>query len=115
MSVMKQVAKVKEAQLRVSAMRHELSEPAAALLARGRKYPLTTVGTAAGAGFVLGSLDVHPMRIPGLGSLLGGGMAEAVAYATRLVAELGVAGFGGHAAGTRDNERAAARDDGEPA
>jgi hypothetical protein len=115
MSVMKQVAKVKEAQLRVSVVRHELSDPAAALLARGRKYPLTTVGTAAGAGFVLGSLNVRPMRIPGLGSLLGGGMAEAVAYATRLVAELGVSGFEHHAAAARDDARTDARDDGEPA
>ena len=50
---------------------------------------MATVGTAAGAGFVLGSLDVHPLRVPGLGPLLGGGLAEAVAYGTRLVAELG--------------------------
>jgi hypothetical protein len=59
------------------------------LLARGHAHPLTTVGGAAGAGFVLGRLNVHPLRIPGLGSLLGGGLAEAVAYGTRLVAELG--------------------------
>jgi len=58
---------------------------------RGHRYPLTTVGTAAGAGFVLGSLNVHPLRVPGLSSLLGGGLAEAVAYGTRLIAELGLA------------------------
>lgn len=111
MSVMKQVAKVKQAQLRMSVVRHELSTPAAALLARGREYPLTTVGAAAGAGFVLGSLNVHPLRVPGLGSLLGGGLAEAVAYGTRLVAELGVGGFDGRGS----DARADARDDGEPA
>ncbi|KAA0069704.1 hypothetical protein [Rhodanobacter sp. T12-5] len=93
MSLTKQRAKVQEARLRMSMVRRELSTPAAALLARGREYPLTTVGTAAGAGFVLGSLNVHPLRIPGLGSLLGGGLAEAVAWGTRLVAELGVAGM----------------------
>ncbi len=96
MSVRKQVANVQEAQRRVRAVRRELSIPAAALLARGRDYPLTTVGTAAGAGFVLGSLNVHPLRVPGLGSLLGGGLAEAVAWGTRLVAELGVAGVDRH-------------------
>jgi hypothetical protein len=107
MSMMKQVAKVQEARLRMSVARRELSTPAAALLARGREYPLTTVGTAAGAGFVLGSLNVHPLRIPGLGSLLGGGLAEAVAFGTRLVAELGVAGV--------DRPRTDERDDGNPA
>lgn len=111
MSVMKQVAKVREAQLRMSAVRHELSTPAAALLVRGHEYPLTTVGVAAGAGFVLGSLNVHPMRVPGVGSLLGGGLAEAVAYGTRLVAELGAGGFDRHASSAHADER----DDGEPA
>ncbi|WP_426701483.1 hypothetical protein ACPPVV_00245 [Rhodanobacter sp. Col0626] len=114
MSVLKQVAKVQEAQLRVSVVRHELSTPAAALLSRGRKYPLTTVGTAAGAGFVLGSLNVHPMRIPGLGSLLGGGLAEAVAYATRLVVDLGVSGFEHRASDARADEPTDQRDDSEP-
>ena len=108
MSVKKQVAKVREAQRRMSLVRRELSTPAAALLARGREYPLTTVGTAAGAGFVLGSLNVHPLRVPGLGSLLGGGLAEAVAWGARLVAELGVAGVD-------RRPRADERDDGDPA
>lgn len=106
MSVFEQNARVQAARLRVRAARHEVSAPAAALLARGREYPLTTVGAAAGAGFVLGSLNVHPLRVPGLAPLLGGGLAEAVAYGTRLIAELG-AGLGA-AAGTPD------AGDGEP-
>ena len=89
MSLFKQAAKVQAAQLRMRAARHALTTPAAALLVRGRDHPLTTVGAAAGAGFVLGSLNVHPLRVPGLGSLLGGGLAEVVAHAARLVAELG--------------------------
>lgn len=102
MSVFKQNAKVQAARLRVRAARHELSTPAAALLARGSEYPLTTVGVAAGAGFVLGSLNVHPLRVPGLAPLLGGGLAEAVAYGTRLIAELGAMRPGASAAGATD-------------
>jgi hypothetical protein len=105
MSVLDQLAKVQVAQLRMSAARHELSTPAAALLARGHAYPLTTVGAAAGAGFVLGSLNVHPLRVPGLGPLLSGGLAEAVAFGTRLITELGTAGLAasGHDAGEPDS------------
>ncbi len=80
MSIFDRIGKVKAAQARMTLARHELSTPTAALLARGHAHPLTTVGAAAGAGFVLGKLNVHPLRIPGLGSLLGGGLAEAVAY-----------------------------------
>lgn len=101
MKVFEQIAKVHRAELRMTAARHRLSPPAAALLARGRKYPLTTVGTAAGAGFVLGSLNVHPLRIPGLAPLLGGGLAEAVAYGTRLIAELGTLGLAAHELGAK--------------
>ena len=89
MSVFDRVAKVRAAQLRMRTARHALTTPAAALLVRGRAHPLTMVGSAAGAGFVLGSLGVHPLRVPGLGPLLGGGVAEVVAHGVRLIAELG--------------------------
>ncbi|EIL96390.1 hypothetical protein RHOFW104T7_00420 [Rhodanobacter thiooxydans] len=88
MSLFRQMAKVQAAQRRVHAARHALAPPAAALLGRGREHPLTMVGTAAGAGFVLGSLNVHPLRVPGLGALLGDRLAEVAAHAVRLVAEL---------------------------
>jgi len=104
MKVLDQLTKVRVAQLRVSAARLELSTPAAALLARGHQHPLTTVGAAAGAGFVLGTLNVHPLRVPGLGPLLGGGLAEAVAFGTRLIAELGTAGLGAFDLGARDRD-----------
>ena len=93
MKIFARVAKVRAAQTRMIAARRELSTPAAALLARSRRHPLTTVGTAAGAGFVLGTLNVHPLRVPGLGPLLGGGLAEAVSFGTRLIAELSTSGL----------------------
>ncbi|HEY0197336.1 MAG TPA: hypothetical protein VGC19_02185 [Rhodanobacter sp.] len=111
MSIFQRLSRVKMARARMTAARHELSTPTAALLARGHAHPLTTVGTAAGAGFVLGRLNVHPLRIPGLGSLLGGGLAEAVAYGTKLIAELGPAVFAAERAGERREGRDEVRAD----
>ena len=102
MKVFDQLTKVRAAQLRMSVARQALSTPAAALLARGHQHPLTTVGAAAGAGFVLGSLNVHPMRVPGVTPLLSGGLAEAVAFGTRLIAELGTTGRDAVDRGARD-------------
>jgi hypothetical protein len=87
MSLIKHLHAVREAQGRAQEAREALGVPARALLARGERYPLTTVGMAAGAGFVLGQLNVHPLRVPGLGALLSGTAAEVVGQAVRLVAE----------------------------
>ncbi|MBV8157545.1 MAG: hypothetical protein JO278_07810 [Dyella sp.] len=87
MSLFKQLQAVRNAQTRSRQARHELAVSAQALLSRGQRYPLTTVGMAAGAGFVLGQLNVHPLRVPGLGALLGGTAAELVGQAARLLAE----------------------------
>lgn len=87
MSLIQQLREVREAKSRAQAAREELAVPAQALLARGQRYPLTTVGIATGAGFVLGKLNVHPLRVPGLGALLSGTAAEVVGQAMRLVAE----------------------------
>ena len=87
MSLIKQLHAVRDAQGRVQDAREELARPAQALLSRGRRYPLTTVGMAAGAGFVLGKLNVHPLRVPGLGALLSGTAAEVVGQAMRMAAE----------------------------
>ncbi|HWX65892.1 MAG TPA: hypothetical protein VNZ27_05615 [Rhodanobacter sp.] len=114
MSVFEQFAKVRAAQLRMSAARQQLSTPAAALLARGHAHPLTTVGVAAGAGFVLGSLNVHPLRVPGMGPLLSGGLADAVAFGTRLIAELGTAGLAGAGRDAQAPDHARDMEDGEP-
>lgn len=87
MSLFKQLQVVRSAQARSQEARHELAVPANALLSRGVRYPLTTVGAAAGAGFVLGQLNVHPLRVPGLGALLSGTAAELVGQGARLLAE----------------------------
>lgn len=58
--------------------------PAAALLARGRDNPLTSVSLAAGIGVALGAADVHPLRVPGVRALLSGGVAELVTKGVRL-------------------------------
>ena len=95
MSIFKKVAKVREAQARMSLARENITEPASALLARSERYPLLTVGAAAGAGVVLGRLNIHPLRIPGLGPLLSGTAAEIVAQVTQMIAE-----FASHAGDT---------------
>ncbi|WP_323135386.1 hypothetical protein [Dyella silvatica] len=83
----RQLRAVRVARAQAAAARGALVEPAVALLARGKRHPLSTVGVAAGAGFVLGQLNMHPLRVPGLGALLSGTAAELVAQATRLIAE----------------------------
>lgn len=93
MSLFKHLRAVREARERVADAREALAEPAGALLARGRQHPIGTVSVAAGLGFVLGQLNVHPLRIPGLGALLNGTVAELVAQAVRLVAEFSEGGF----------------------
>jgi len=93
MSLINQLGKVRAAQARVAAHRAELAVPAAALLARGERHPLLALGAAGGLGFVFGSLDVHPLRVPGLGPLLRGGFAEVVAQGVRLIVGLGADAF----------------------
>lgn len=94
MGLLRNLKRVRRARERMTMAHTELQAPGKALLARGRRYPLTSVGAAGGAGFVLGQLNVHPLNVPGLGSLLSGSLAEAVALGTRLIAELGLAGAG---------------------
>lgn len=94
MMIFRRLASVRAAQIQATLARQGLNTPAAALLTRGRGHPLTTVGAAAGTGFVLGSLNMNPLRVPGLGALFGGGLAEAVGFGVRLIAELGVSGLG---------------------
>ena len=98
MTVFKQLARVRLAQANMTLARHAVGEPASALLARGRAHPLGTVGVAAGTGFVLGTLNVHPLRLPGLASLVGGGVAEILSQGTHLLAEMAAVGLAAHAA-----------------
>lgn len=93
MSIFKQVNAVRDAQARVVLARQAVAEPATALLDRCRARPLTTVGMAAGAGVALGALDVHPLRVPGLGALLSGTAGELVSQGVRLAADYIQGGF----------------------
>ena len=103
MSLFKQLERVRQARRRVARHRGEMAVPAAALLERGYQHPLTTVGAAAGAGFVLGSLGVGPLRVPGLVSMASTVLAEAVAYGTRLIAELSAMEDGDSAGGPEES------------
>ncbi|MEO5812909.1 MAG: hypothetical protein ABIU96_12925 [Rhodanobacter sp.] len=102
MNIFRRLAAVRAAHLRVIAARYELEGAAHPLLARGVAHPLTTVGVAASAGLVLGSLNLRPLRIPGLASLLGGGLAGTGAFAVRLLTDLGIAGIGAQDGRTAD-------------
>lgn len=113
MKLFPQLTKVERAQARVQAARAELARPITSLIARGDRHPLETVGIAAGVGFALGSLNLHPLRVPGVGPLLGGGLADAAAFATRWLVEQGLDSFGhpkhpaddtDHADGTDDTD-----------
>lgn len=90
MSLLKQLKRVRVARQRVAQHREEMTAPAAALLERGYRHPLTTIGAAAGAGFALGTLGVGPLRVPGLVTAVSTGLAEVVAHGARLIAELGL-------------------------
>ncbi|HEY8586773.1 MAG TPA: hypothetical protein VIL60_08625 [Rhodanobacter sp.] len=79
MKVLDRLSSVRTAQLQMRQLRHDVTTPAAALLARGRGHPLTTVAAAAGVGFAVGSLGVRPLRVPGIAALLGGGLTDVVA------------------------------------
>lgn len=87
MSLAAQHARVRAAQRRMAQTRAAVAAPASALLARGERHPFATLGIAAGAGFVMGRMDVHPLRIPGLGGLLGGVAAEAAALGASFIAQ----------------------------
>jgi hypothetical protein len=90
MSLFKQIERVRKARERVAIHRDEVATPVAALLAQGHRYPLASVGAAAGAGFMLGTLGVGAMRIPGMASMISTGIADIVAHGMRLIAELGM-------------------------
>ncbi|MEO7053084.1 MAG: hypothetical protein ABI128_15600 [Rhodanobacter sp.] len=95
MSIFKRWSRVRQAQLRMAMARRHVGEPASALLARAHAHPLTALGVAAGGGFALGSLNVHPLRVPGVASLLSGGMAGAIAHGSQWLAELAALGLVG--------------------
>lgn len=89
MSMASQRARVRAAEQRMKLARAGVTVPAAALLARGERRPLTMLGLAAGLGAVLGRLNIHPLRVPGMGFLLGGGLTEVAALGARMISEIG--------------------------
>lgn len=86
MSVFKNIAAVRRARAEVRASREAVAAPAAALYAKGYEHPLTVVSAATGVGVVLGMLNVHPLRVPGLVSILSGGATELASRAVMLAA-----------------------------
>ena len=86
MNVFKNIAAVRLAQAEVRASREAVAAPAAALYAKGYEHPLTIVSAATGVGVVLGMLDIHPLRVPGLVSVLSGGATELASRAVMLAA-----------------------------
>ena len=103
MNVFKRWARVRKAQLRMATVRRQAGEPASALLARVHAHPLTALGVAVGGGFALGSLNVQPLRVPGLASLLSGGMAGAIAHGSQWLAELATLGLVGSRSSDTDS------------
>lgn len=90
MSLRQQLATVRLAQARVRLARAEVAAPVDALAGRVQRYPLTSVGAAAGVGVALAQFEFHPLRVPGVGGLLSGGMLDLVAHGVRLLAESGL-------------------------
>lgn len=84
MRLWRHLGAVRAAQAQAVARRAELAAPAAALLARWRRHPLTALGIAGGVGLLLGALGLRLPRMAGWSSLLRGGLAEALAQGIRL-------------------------------
>ena len=93
MNVFHRMAAVRRARARAELARAQWHTATNGLLLRGREHPVAMLGTAAGVGLLMGRCNVRPWRVPGLGALLGGGLAEGVAFAMRLIGEFGQAGL----------------------
>jgi hypothetical protein len=86
MSMFGQHAKVRAAQQRMDEARRAVALPASALLARGERHPFVILGAAAAGGFLLGRSHAHPLRLPGMGHLLGALASEATAIGASFLA-----------------------------
>jgi hypothetical protein len=92
MSMFGERARVLAAQTRVREARKAVAQPASALLARGERHPWLILGMAAGAGFLMGRSRVHPLRVPGIGSLVGALVSEATTLGASFLAAHSAAG-----------------------
>ncbi|SEW24891.1 hypothetical protein [Luteibacter sp. 329MFSha] len=86
MGIFRSIANVNEARARVVAAREETVRPAAALIARGYEHPLTVVGVAAGAGFLLSNVKLNPLAVPGVSGIVAGGAADLIARGLSIAA-----------------------------
>ncbi|MDR6937408.1 hypothetical protein [Luteibacter sp. 3190] len=86
MGIFRSIANVTEARARVVAAREETVRPAAALIARGYEHPLTVVGVAAGAGFLLSNVKLNPLAVPGVSGIVAGGAADLIARGLSIAA-----------------------------
>ncbi|QDE37824.1 hypothetical protein FIV34_00710 [Luteibacter pinisoli] len=102
MGIFSSMAKVTEARARVVAARVETVEPAAALIARGYEHPLTVLGLAAGSGFLLSSVKINPLGVPGVSNLVAGGTADIVGKIISIAAGSFLGEMAGDAADAAD-------------
>lgn len=86
MSMFGEHARVRAAQQRMHDARTVVALPASALLARGERHPWVILGVAAGAGFVMGRMKMQPLRLPGMGSLVGALVSEATTIGASFLA-----------------------------
>lgn len=107
MKLFRRMAAVRAARVDAESARRRWHTAAGSLVTRARAHPVAVLGVAAGLGLVMGRWNLRPWRIPGLGALLGGGVAEGVALAARLVDGFGVA------ARTAADDAAEGRHDGD--
>jgi hypothetical protein len=78
MGIFASMGKVTAAKARVKIARTEVVDPAAALIARGYEHPLSVLGVAAGAGFLLSNIKINPLAVPGVSGAVAGGTADIV-------------------------------------
>lgn len=98
MKLFRRIAAVRAARAHAESARRRWHTAAGSLVSRACAHPVAMLGAAAGLGLVMGRWNLRPWRIPGVGALLGGGVAEGVALAARLID-----GFGAAARTAADN------------
>lgn len=91
MKVFRRLAAVRAARKDAETARWRWHTAADSVVSRACAHPVAMLGIAAGLGLVMGRWNLRPWRIPGVGALLGGGVAEGVALAARLIDGFGTA------------------------
>lgn len=103
MGIFSNMAKVAQARARMAAARVETVEPAAALIARGYENPLTVMGVAAGAGFLLSNVKLNPLAVPGVSGLVAGGTTDIIGKVISMAAGSIMGEFAGGTADVADD------------